>query len=39
MPRLISVVKPYELKAELDRWGLFEEYEDRFLTIFKKKQW
>jgi len=31
--------EPYELKAELDRWGLFGEYEDRFLTIFKKKHW
>ena len=30
--------EPRELKAELDRWGLFEEYEDRFLTIFKKKR-
>ena len=30
--------EPYELKAELDRWGLFEDYEDRFLTIFKKKR-
>ena len=29
-------VEPRELKEELDRWGLFEEYEDRFLTIFKK---
>jgi hypothetical protein len=27
---------PSELKKELDRWGLFEEYEDRFFTIFKK---
>jgi len=27
---------PGELKSELDRWGLFEEYEDRFLAIFKK---
>jgi hypothetical protein len=27
---------PGELKKELDRWGLFEEYEDRFLSIFKK---
>ena len=27
---------PSELKKELDRWGLFEEYEDRFLGIFKK---
>ena len=28
--------EPSELKAELDRWNLFEEYEDRFLAIFKK---
>ena len=27
---------PRELKSELDRWGLFEEYEDRFLTLFRK---
>jgi hypothetical protein len=27
---------PSELKKELDRWGLFEDYEDRFLAIFKK---
>jgi hypothetical protein len=27
---------PSELKKELDRWGLFEEYEDRFFNIFKK---
>ncbi len=24
-----------ELKAELDRWGLFAEYEDRFLDLFR----
>jgi len=30
--------EPSELKAELDRWGLFDEYEDRFLTLFKKKR-
>ena len=30
--------EPSELKAELDRWNLFEEYEDRFLAIFKKKR-
>ena len=28
-------LEPRELKEELDRWGLFEEYEDRFLSIFK----
>ena len=27
-----------ELKDELERWGLFEEYQDRFLDIFKKKR-
>jgi len=30
--------EPRELKAELDRWNLFEEYEDRFFNIFKKKR-
>jgi hypothetical protein len=29
---------PEKLKSELERWGLFEEYQDRFLGIFKKKQ-
>ena len=29
-------LEPSELKAELDHWGLFEEYEDRFFNIFKK---
>lgn len=28
--------KALELKRELDRWGLFEMYEDRFLDLFKK---
>jgi len=27
--------EPGELKSELDRWGLFEEYEDRFFSLFK----
>jgi len=30
--------EPRELKAELDHWGLFDEYEDRFFTLFQKKQ-
>jgi len=30
--------EPSELKAELDHWNLFEEYEDRFLTLFKKRR-
>jgi len=29
-------LEPHELKEELDHWGLFEEYEDRFFNIFKK---
>lgn len=28
--------KAFELKQELDRLGLFKEYEDRFLDLFKK---
>ena len=30
--------EPSELKKELDQWGLFEEYEDRFLAIFKRRK-
>jgi len=30
--------EPSELQEELDHWGLFEEYEDRFFDIFKKKR-
>ena len=29
--------EPNELKAELDRWDVFEEYQDQFLKLFKKK--
>ena len=31
-----GAVKPGELKGELDRWGLFETYQDRFLALFKR---
>ena len=31
-------MEPRELKDELDRWGLFTDYEDRFLALFKKKR-
>jgi hypothetical protein len=27
--------KAYILKEELDKWGLFKMYEDRFLDLFK----
>ena len=30
--------EPGELKDELERWGLFKEYEDRFLNIFRKRR-
>ena len=30
-------LRPAELKAELDRWGIFSEYEDRFLNLFRKR--
>ena len=38
--RLVSIgeYEPRELKNELDRWNIFEEYEDRFLSLFKKKR-
>ncbi len=29
---------PGDLKDELERWGLFVEYEDRFLSLFRKKR-
>ena len=28
----------YELKRELDRLGVYREYEDRFLDLFKKSE-
>ncbi|MFC1965046.1 hypothetical protein ACFLWG_03495 [Chloroflexota bacterium] len=28
--------EPNEVKNELDRWNIFEEYQDRFFTLFKK---
>ncbi len=30
-------IEPGKLKDELDRWGLFEEYQDRFFAIFRKR--
>lgn len=31
-------IEPGELKDELNRWGLFNEYQDRFFTIFKGRR-
>lgn len=28
--------EPAELKKELDRWGIFPEYEDRFFNLFRR---
>jgi hypothetical protein len=30
-------MEPSELKSELDHWGVFEEYQDRFFKVFKKR--
>ena len=29
---------PEMLKTELDRWGLFEFYQDRFLALFRRRR-
>ncbi|MFC1593097.1 hypothetical protein ACFL4C_03690 [Candidatus Omnitrophota bacterium] len=29
--------EPHKLRDELEQWGIFNEYEDRFLNIFKKR--
>ncbi len=33
-----GTLEPWRLKSELDSWGIFEEYQDRFLTLFRRKQ-
>jgi hypothetical protein len=35
---LLGEMEPRELKDELDRWDLFEAYEDRFFALFKKRR-
>jgi len=30
-------IEPKDLKRELDRWGLFEIYQDRFFNLFKRR--
>jgi len=30
--------EPKDLKEELDRWGVFEEYEDRFFAVFRRRR-
>jgi hypothetical protein len=31
-------IKPYELERELSRWGVFEEYQDRFFSLVRGKK-
>jgi hypothetical protein len=31
-------LEPADLKTELDRWGVFEEYQDRFFALFQRKK-
>lgn len=33
-----DISKAKELKAELDKWSAYKEYEDRFLDLFKKSR-
>lgn len=32
----VDIAKASELKAELDKWNAYKDYEDRFLDLFKK---
>ncbi len=29
---------PTKLKEELDKWGVFEQYQDRFFNLFRRKR-
>ena len=31
-------LEPADLKTELDRWGIFAEYQDRFFSMFKRQK-
>ena len=31
-----DIAQAHELKKELDHWGIYKEYEDQFLDLFKK---
>lgn len=34
----LDITKANELKAELDKWNVYKEYEDKFLDLFKKNK-
>jgi hypothetical protein len=31
-------IKPFELERELNHWGAFEEYQDRFFNLVKGRK-
>jgi hypothetical protein len=31
-------IKAYELEQEMNRWGAFEEYQDRFFALVRGKK-
>ncbi len=31
-------LEPHDLKGELDRWDVFDQYQDRFLALFRKSR-
>ena len=35
--RVSQGLDPRELKEELDRWGLFEYYQDRFFSLIRRR--
>jgi hypothetical protein len=34
----LGEIEPYELEHELNRWHVFEEYQDRFFALIRKKR-
>jgi hypothetical protein len=34
----LDIAKANELKAELDKWNVYKEYEDKFLDLFRKNK-
>ena len=30
-------IEPSMLRDELERWGLFDDYQDRFLSVFRRR--
>ncbi|MBU1125064.1 MAG: PAC2 family protein [Candidatus Omnitrophica bacterium] len=34
----VDISKAHELKAELDKWNVYKDYEDKFLDLFKRNK-